>query len=92
MRELSTIPLPSKFFSLSPAAIILVYSVLSYTFPETYGVVESNISVQKQSGSPPTEVDIPLIIMITNGTATAGEGIQNERIIWGGGGSNKQIE
>ena len=61
------------FFQL---AIFLVYNMSSYTFHETDGTVDDVIRVQKRIGSPPTEVDIPLIIVTTNesGSATAGDG------------------
>ena len=61
------------FFQL---AIVLVYNMSSYTFHETDGTVDDVIRVQKRIGSPPTEVDIPLIIVTTNesGSATAGDG------------------
>ena len=59
------------------AALYIVYSATSYTFSESDGTVESVIKVQKHSMSPPTEVDIPVIITTIDGmgTATAGEGL-----------------
>ena len=56
------------------AAIFLHFNLYTYNFSENDGTINDAIKVQKELGSPPTEVDIPLRVFTFNGSATNGSG------------------
>ena len=43
-------------------------------FTESNGMVENIITIEKETGPPYAEVDIPVQVMTVSGTATAGTG------------------
>ena len=62
------------------AAILLFFNTSSYTFSESDGTVHNIVKVRKYSKTggdpPPTEVEIPIKVVTSGGTAIAGTGIQ----------------
>ena len=63
----------------SHAAILLFFNISLYNFSESDGTVHNVIKVRKYNETggdpPPTEVEIPIKVEITSGTAIARTGI-----------------